>query len=163
MFTRTPDQKKRVEKTKIKNQNHKNQAGQQYTKYYELWRIIMSYEKTSPTKGNNQEKQKKRKKKIPCAQGDGGGHCKRRGCGNKKCGQIGYPTPCVQFSSVSWFWHVSSCATYPIFFMRLDCPQLVSYFGFGFLFFRGFAFGFLFQSVSFPILVSVFFLSWRTL
>jgi hypothetical protein len=30
MFTRTPAQKKRVEKTKLKNQNHKNQAGQQY-------------------------------------------------------------------------------------------------------------------------------------
>jgi 2-phosphoglycerate kinase len=67
MFTRTPDQKKKDRKmTKLKNQNHKNQAGQQYTKYYGLWKIIMSYEKNeSNKKGNSPEKQKKINKKDP--------------------------------------------------------------------------------------------------
>jgi 2-phosphoglycerate kinase len=49
--------------TKLKNQNHKNQAGQQYTKYYGLWKIIMSYGKNESNKKETIEKNRKKEKR----------------------------------------------------------------------------------------------------
>jgi hypothetical protein len=68
MFIRTPVQKKRVEKTKLKNQNHKNQAGQQYIHQNIMGygKLLCATEKTSPTKRKQSKKTEKKQKDPMC-------------------------------------------------------------------------------------------------
>ena len=80
---KTASPKEKGRKNQAKNQNHKNQTGQQYTpKYYGLRKIIMSYGKNE----SNKTETIKKEKKIACAHG--GGHGKRKR-GNQKRGHIG--------------------------------------------------------------------------